>query len=73
MLQQTACLVVSPIMVGSLRVRLVRRETGLSPPVKYFIDNSKTVLILWISFAISVSFCYAFVRVCLLMPFGHLL
>ena len=25
-----------------------RRETGLSPPVKYFTDRSKAVLLLWI-------------------------
>ena len=26
----------------------MRRETGLSPPVKYFTDRSKAVLLLWI-------------------------
>ena len=25
-----------------------RRETGLSPPVKYFTDRSKALLLLWI-------------------------
>ena len=25
-----------------------RRETGLSPPVKYFTDRSKAVLLVWI-------------------------
>ena len=33
-----------------------RRETGLSPPVKYFTDRSKAVLLLWIF--------YVFVRSC---------
>ena len=33
---------------SELRVRLVRRETGLSPPVKYFTDRSKVALLLWI-------------------------
>ena len=31
---------------SELRVRLACRETGLSPPVKYFTDLSKTVLLL---------------------------
>ena len=47
--------------------------TGLSPPVKYFTVCSKAVLLLWIIYVISVLFCYAFVRVCLLMHCGHLL
>ena len=29
-------------------MRLARRKTGLSPPVKYFNDRSKAVLLLWI-------------------------
>ena len=33
---------------SELRVRLARRKTGLSPPVKYFTDRSKAVLLLWI-------------------------
>ena len=36
----------------------MRRETGLSPPVKYFTDRSKAVLLLWIIYVISVLFCY---------------
>ena len=31
-----------------------RRETGLSPPVKYFTDRSKAVLLLWIFYVFSV-------------------
>ena len=27
---------------------MAHRETGLSPPVKYFTDRSKAVLLLWI-------------------------
>ena len=39
---------------SELRVRLAGRETGLSPPVKYFTDHSKAVLLLWIFYAFSV-------------------
>ena len=36
-----------------------RRETGLSPPVKYFTDRSKTVLLLWIFYVFVLSsVCY---------------
>ena len=34
-------------------MRLARRETGLSPPVKYFTDRSKAVLLLWIFYVFS--------------------
>ena len=48
-----------------LRVRLARRETGLSPPVKYFTDSSKAVLLLWIFYVFVLSRdCYVFVHVC---------
>ena len=40
---------------SELRVRLARRKTWLSPPVKYFTDRSKSVLLLWSFF-----FCLAF-------------
>ena len=50
-----------------------RRETGLSPPVKYFTDRSKVVLLLWIFYIFLSCVCYAFVRVCLYVPCGHLL
>ena len=33
---------------------LRRRETCLSPPVRYFTDRSKAVLLLWIFYAFSV-------------------
>ena len=32
----------------------MRRETGLSLPVKYFTDRSKAVLLLWIFYVLSV-------------------
>ena len=32
----------------------LRRETGLSPRVKYFTDRSKAVLLLWIFYFLSV-------------------
>ena len=35
-------------------VRLVHRKTGLSPPVKYFNDRSKAVLLLCIFYVFSV-------------------
>ena len=51
-----------------------RRKTDLSPPVKYFTDRSKVVLLLWIFYFFFLScVCYAFVRVCLYVPCGHLL
>ena len=39
---------------SELRVRLARRKTGLSPPVKYFTERSKAVLLLWIMYVFSV-------------------
>ena len=53
-----------------------RHETGLSPPVKYFTDRSKAVLLLWIVYVyVFVLSCvsYVFVRVCLYVLCGHLL
>ena len=51
-----------------------RCETGLSPPVKYFTDRSKAVLLLWIFYVFVLScVCYVFVRVCLYVLCGHLL
>ena len=44
---------------SELRVGLARRKTGLSPPVKYFTDRSKAVLLLWIFYGFF--FCLAFV------------
>ena len=41
-------------------VRLVRRETGLSPPINYFTDHSKAVLLLWIIYVISILFLLCF-------------
>ena len=43
-------------------LRLARHETGLSPPVKYFTDHSKAVLLLWIFYVISVLFLLCFCR-----------
>ena len=56
-----------------LRVRSAYPETCLSPPVKYFTDRSKVVLLLWIFVFFLSCGCYAFVRVCLYVPCGHLL
>ena len=41
-------------------MRLACRETGLSPPVKYFADRSKAVLLLWSIYVISVLFLLCF-------------
>ena len=38
-----------------------RRKTGLSPPVKYFTDRSKAVLLLWIFYV----FCSVLCLLCL--------
>ena len=35
-------------------MRLVHRQTGLSPPVNYFTEHSKVVLLLWIVCVFSV-------------------
>ena len=57
-----------------LRVRLVQRQTGLSPPVKDFTDRSKAVLFFRIFYVFFLSrVCFAFVRVCLYVPCGLLL
>ena len=54
--------------ISELKVRLAR-ETGLSPPVKWFTDRSKAVLLLWIFYVFFLScVCYAFVCVCLFVP-----
>ena len=45
---------------------LERHETGLSPPVKYFSDRSKAVLLLWIIYVIYVLFLLCF-SACLLI------
>ena len=51
-----------------------RRKTGLSPPVKYFTDRSKEVLLLWIFYVFVLSCVYyVFVGVCLYVLCGQLL
>ena len=66
--------IVVSLSTTELRMRLARRKTGLSPPVKYFTDRSKAVLLLWIFYGVFLScVCYAFVCVCLYVPCGHLL
>ena len=51
-----------------------RRETGLNPPVRYFTDRSKApTFFVDLSCLFLSCFCYAFVRVCLYVPCGHLL
>ena len=58
-----------------VHIRGWRRETGLSPLVNYFTDHSKAVLRLWIfnGFFFCLVFSMPFVRVCLYVPYGHLL
>ena len=45
---------------SELRMRLAGRETGLGPPVNYFTDRSKAVLLLWLIYVISVFFLLCF-------------
>ena len=47
----------SNLITSELKVRLTRCKTGLSPPVKYFTNRSKTVLHLWIFYLL---FCLVF-------------
>ena len=53
-------------------LRVMLGQTGLSPPVKYFTDRSKVVLLLWIICVVYV-LCLSFFRVCSLLPCGYLL
>ena len=41
------------LSTSELKVRLVPPKIDLSPPVKYFTDHSKAVLLLWIIYVIS--------------------
>ena len=42
-----------------IKGEVLRRKTGLSPPVKYFTDRSKAVLLLWIFYVFVLScVCY---------------
>ena len=43
------------------------------PSSKYFTDRSNAVLLLWIVYVFLPCGCYAFVRVCLYVPYGPLL
>ena len=67
------CIVFVSRPTSELRVGLAPRETSLSPPVKYFTDRSKAVLLLWIFYVFLSCVCYAFLCVCLFVPCGHLL
>ena len=52
----------------------MRRKTGLSPPVKYFTDRSKAVLLLRIIYVfLCLTFAMPFLRICLCVPCSHLL
>ena len=39
--------------------RVSRRKTGFSPPVKYFTDRSKAVLLLWIFYVFFICLVFA--------------
>ena len=53
---------------SELRVRFARHETSLSPPVKYATDRSRAVLYFVDHLCyFCLVFCYAFMRVCLLV------
>ena len=58
---------------SELWVRLTHGKPGLNPPVIYFTDHSKAVLLLWIFSVFLSCVCYPLVRVCLYVPCGHLL
>ena len=48
-----------------IKVEVGAVKTGLSPPVKYFTDRSKAVLLLWIFHVFVLScVCYVFERIC---------
>ena len=50
---------------------LIKDETGLSPPVKYFTDRSNALLLLWIFYVFALScVCYVFVHVYLYVLCG---
>ena len=49
------------------------RETGLSPPVKYFTDRSKVVHVLWIFYVFSVLCLLCLCVRLFILPCGHLL
>ena len=71
------CFVTFPSVTWStpeLRVRLAQWNwfKPSPPPVKYFTDHSKAVL-LWIFYVFLSCVCYVFVRVCLYVLCGHLL
>ena len=67
----TTCKYIVPLWYA---IEGYRRETGLSPPVKYFTDRSKVVLLFWIFYVLVLScVCFVFVRVCLCVLCGHLL
>ena len=57
---------------SEVRVSLARRKTNLNPPMKYFTDRSKAVLLLWIFYVLLSYVCYAYVCVCLYVPCGNL-
>ena len=64
---------VKDIFCDMYKTRGWRRETGLSPPVKYFTDHSKAVLLLWIIcvlFLSCVSHAFASVHCALWSPVG---
>ena len=70
------CFVTFPMYHGTHqnKGRGWRRETGLSPPVKCFLLTVTMRYFFSGSFMLFLScVCYAFMRVCVLMPCGHLL
>ena len=62
------------LMISTKETLFWRRETGLSPPVKYFTGRSKSVLLLWIFYVFSVlcllCFCGRLFISTLLSPAG---
>ena len=61
------------LIISELRVKLARRETGLSPPVKYFTDRSKAALLLWIFHVFSALWLLCLCARLFYVSCGHLL
>ena len=78
---EAACLVINQSLLMAIVFSLLAHlwsETqttgrGWRPPVKYFTDRSKAILLLRIFYGFMSCVCYAFVHVCLYVLCGHLL
>ena len=61
-------------VIQQMEVQRILTEGEVGAPLNRLKPSRiKAVLLLWTINVISVLFCHAFMRVCLLMPCGHLL